>query len=323
MGNQLSQAFPPTAAFREQHVGDLTGKVYIVTGASAGVGKELARLLYSQNGTVHLAARSEERAQSAMQWIRESHPNSKGTLHFLHLDLNDLEGIKPSAEAFLKKETRLDVLFNNAGVMMPPQGSTTKQGYELQLGTNCVAPFLFTKLLTPLLIDTAKKEPTGSVRVIWVSSSAAHVFSPKGGLDMNNLDYKTDKSKEIKYAISKAGNVLHALEMRKRYADQGVLSVALNPGNLKSELARHFSAFQKFIISWITYPPVNGAYTELYAGLSPDVVALKANEWVIPWGRITSLRKDLADTAVAKEEGGSGRAKEFWEWSEEQVARYT
>lgn len=225
MGNQLSQAFPPAATFTEKSVDDLKGKVYIVTGANAGVGKELARLLYSLNGTVYVAARSAEKAQSAIQWISEQHPSAQGTLHHLHLDLDDLEGIKASAEDFLSKEKRLDVLFNNAGVMMPTPGTKTKQGYELQLGTNCVAPFLFTKLLTPLMIETAKTEVTGSVRVIWVSSSAAHLFSPTGGVDMQNLEYTTDKSKEHKYAVSKGGNVLHALEFQRRYKDSGLVSV--------------------------------------------------------------------------------------------------
>lgn len=75
-------------------------------------------------------------------------------------------GIKPSAEEFLSREKRLDVLSNNAGVMMSPQSSKTEQGYELQLGTNCLAPFLFTKLLTLMLVQTAKPNLPGSVRVI-------------------------------------------------------------------------------------------------------------------------------------------------------------
>jgi len=322
MGNQFSQAFPPAATFTEKSVDDLKGKVYIVTGANAGVGKELARLLYSLNGTVYVAARSAEKAQSAIQWIREQHPNAQGILHHLHLDLNDLEGIKSSAEEFLSKEKRLDVLFNNAGVMMPPPGTITKQGYELQLGTNCVAPFLFTKLLTPLMIETAKTEVTGSVRVIWVSSSAAHLFSPTGGVDMQNLDYQTEKSKEHKYAVSKSGNVLHALEFQRRYRDHGLVSVSLNPGNLTTDLQRHLPFLQAMVIGWMTYPAVNGAYTEFFAGLSPEVAALKQDEWVIPFGRTTKLRRDLADAVKTRDEGGSGRAQEFWEWSEKQVEKY-
>lgn len=224
MDNQFSQAFPPTPAFTEKSIDNLSGKVYIVTGASTGVGKELARLLYALNGTVYVAARVPAKAQTAIEWIKEQHPTSQGVLHHLYLDLSDLEGIQASADEFLLKEKRLDVLFNNAGVMFPPHGSTTKQGYELQLGTNCVGPFLFTKLLTPILVETAKKETTGSVRVIWVSSGAAH-FSPTGGVDLQNLDYKTDKTKYQKYAISKAGNILHALEFQRRYKDSGIVSV--------------------------------------------------------------------------------------------------
>jgi NAD(P)-dependent dehydrogenase (short-subunit alcohol dehydrogenase family) len=217
--------FPPAPGFTESSLPDLHGKVYIVTGASAGVGKELSRLLYSRNGVVYVAARSSEKASAAISWIKEAHPESKGTLHYLHLDLGDLDGIKASAEAFLKNETRLDVLFNNAGVMVPPKGTTTKQGYELQLGTNCVAPFLFTKALTPMLIETAKKEPKGSVRVIWVSSSAATLVAPTGGVDMDNLNYKKDVHQMTKYGISKGGNVLHAMEFQRRYEEHGIVSV--------------------------------------------------------------------------------------------------
>lgn len=144
---------------------------------------------------------------------------------YLHLDLDDLTTIKTSAEEFLSKEEKLNVLWNNAGVMFPPQGSKTKQSYELQLGTNCVAPFLFTKLLTPVLISTARLEPPGTVRVVWISSSAAEGFSPKYGVDIGNLEYKSDKSAAHKYGVSKAGNVLHAKEFARRFGGDGVISV--------------------------------------------------------------------------------------------------
>lgn len=227
MGNQISQMFPPTAAFTESSLpsGSLKDKVFIVTGASAGVGKELTRLLYSLNGTVYLAARSKERANAAISWIKETHPTSQGRLEILHLELADLDSIKPAAEDFLAREKRLDVLFNNAGVMIPPQGSQTKQGYELQLGTNCLGHYAFTKLLTPLLLQTAQTSEKGAVRVVWVSSSAAHLGAPSGGVDMQNLDYRSEKFAFHKYAVSKGGNVLHALEMQRLYGKDGVFSV--------------------------------------------------------------------------------------------------
>jgi retinol dehydrogenase 12 len=103
--------------------------------------------------------------------MKSNVPASKGELVYLHLDLEDLTTVKPSALEFLSKEERLDVLWNNAAVMNTPPGSKTKQGYELQLGTNNIAPFLLTKLLTPLLVKTAQTAAKGSVRVVWVSSS--------------------------------------------------------------------------------------------------------------------------------------------------------
>ncbi|KAF2821679.1 NAD(P)-binding protein [Ophiobolus disseminans] len=313
MGNQYSQIFPPSPKFTESSLSDLKGKVYIVTGSSAGVGKELARILYSRNATVYVAARSSDRANAAITYIKEAHPTSTGALHFLKLDLNDLDGIAPSAQEFLSKEKRLDVLFNNAGVMVPPQGSTTKQGYELQLGTNCVAPFLFTKLLTPLLVQTAKTSEKGSVRVVWVSSSAADMMAPKGGVDMSNLAYKTDKPSWTKYAVSKGGNVLHAIEFGRQYKADGVVSISLNPGNLRSDLQRHMPVWQSSLLWLMTYPPVKGAYTELFAGLAPEAAMLKEGEWVVPWGRIVPLRKDFAESKTARE---------FWEWSEKEVGRF-
>jgi retinol dehydrogenase-12 len=203
----------------------LKTQVFIVTGSSSGVGKELAQILYSHNAKVYVATRSQEKATGAIESIKTAFPNSTGELVFLHLDLDDLTTIKKSAEVFLSKEKKLDVLWNNAGVMTPPQGSTTKQGYELQLGTNNLAPFLFTKLLTPTLASTAKSSPPGNVRVVWVSSSAAEGLSPTGGVDLNNLDYKQDKGAWHKYGVSKAGNIFHSKEYAKRYEADGIISV--------------------------------------------------------------------------------------------------
>jgi NAD(P)-dependent dehydrogenase (short-subunit alcohol dehydrogenase family) len=189
------------------------------------VGKALAQILYSHDAKVYVAARSEEKTTKAINEIKSNCPQSKGELVFLHLDLGDLTTIKKSADEFLSKENRLDVLWNNAGVMAPPAGSKSAQGYELQIGTNNIAPFLFTKLLTPLLIKTAKTAPKGSVRVVWVSSIIAELLSPKNGIEMDNLDYKTDKQVLHKYGVSKAGNWYHATEFAKLYRADGITSV--------------------------------------------------------------------------------------------------
>lgn len=172
-----------------------------------------------------MTGRSKEKAMAAIEEMRSKFPNSNGDIIFLHLDLEDLRTIKKSADEFISKENTLDGLWNNAGVMIPPQGSKTIQGYELQLGTNNLAPFLFTKLLTHMLIQTAMTAAKDSVRVVWVSSSIAEAASPKGGVDMTNLDYKNDQSAWTKYGISKAGNYYHSTEFARRYKANGVISV--------------------------------------------------------------------------------------------------
>lgn len=200
-------------------------QIYIVTGSNTGVGREVAQILYSKHATVWIACRNEAKAKAAIDAIRQQHPSSKGRLKFLSLNLSDLSTIASSAETFLSQESRLDVLFNNAGVMMPPPGSKTEQGHDLELGVNCLGPFLFTKLLTPILKKSAESAPKGSVRVVWVSSSAADAMSPSGGVVLDNLDYKVDKNVYHKYGVSKAGNYFHATQFARLYKPDGVISI--------------------------------------------------------------------------------------------------
>jgi len=196
----------------------------MVTGGASGIGFELVNILYARNGKVYLAGRSEEKALAATEAIKSKHPESTGQIIFLHLDLNDLSTIRKSADKFLAQERRLDVLFNNAGVMVPPQGSKTAQGYELQLGTNNLAHFLFTGFLIPLMASTATMAPKNSVRVVWVSSSAA-LAAPNPAVDFDNMDYHKEEGIWAKYGRSKAGLVIYAAEMARRTGRQGIISV--------------------------------------------------------------------------------------------------
>lgn len=198
-----------------------------MTGASGGIGKELSSILYQRNGTVYLAARSASKVNEVIGLIRKEHPKSSGRLIFLPLVLDDLTTIKATANEFLARESRLDVLFNNAGVMVPPQGSVTKQGFELQLGVNNIAHQLLTHLLTPVMVTTASIAPRDSVRVIWVSSSAADA-APKPAVDFSNMDYHNEEGIWSKYSRSKAGSVIQASEFARR--NPSVLSlVRLRP----------------------------------------------------------------------------------------------
>jgi retinol dehydrogenase-12 len=109
-------AWIPTAELTEQNLPNQAGRVFIVTGGYAGLGYELSKILYQHDGTVYIAGRSQEKGNKAISSICEAVPRSKGKLEFMHIDLGDLASIKPGVEKFLSKESRLDVLTNNAGV---------------------------------------------------------------------------------------------------------------------------------------------------------------------------------------------------------------
>jgi len=221
---------------------------------------------------VYLLARSEEKTKKAIESIKAAVPKSSGTLTFIHLDLADLTSIRATADAFHSHESQLHLLFNNAGVAMPAGGSKTKQGYELQMGVNCLGSFALTKLLTPTLVATSKAvSQPGSVRVVWVSSNASEAVSPRDFVkSAENVDKMVNPLN--KYGFSKLGNYLHACEFAAQAREHGIVSMPVNPGALDSDLWRdQMAVVRKFLQVTLLHPPVYGAYTCLYAAFSPEV----------------------------------------------------
>jgi NAD(P)-dependent dehydrogenase (short-subunit alcohol dehydrogenase family) len=324
--NTFTQSFfIPKPPFTEDHLPDQTGKVHIVTGGYAGLGRELTSMLYQRNATVYIAGRNEDKATAAIEGIKTTQPESKGRLEFLPLDLSDLTTIKPAAHEFASREKRLDVLVNNAGVMMCPKGSGGKQGHELQLATNCLGPFLLTKCLVPILQETALKSAPGSVRVIWASSLVANLLSPDGGVKFGQDGAPQVSSfQPVNYGQSKAGNNFYAAEFSRRYAEDGILSVAFNPGNLATGLQRHLDPVNLLTAKLISYPARFGAYTELYAGWSPDIKIGDGGLFVVPWGRQGNdvLRGDLRHAIELSETDDDSVPRQFWRWSDKETAPY-
>lgn len=273
--SSLTQLFPPKPHFTEDSLPDLNGKVYIVTGSNTGTGKELCRLLYTKNAKVYMMARSEEKTSAAIAEIQKTVPGSGGSLHFIKLDLADLSNIKQTVQRFLALETELHVLFNNAGVLRgAKEVAVTPQGYELHTGVNVLGTFLLSQLLTPILTATAQSEPPSTVRVVWAASSAAEMFAEaKVGVRPETLNLAAQEARSgfERYWFSKVANWAHATEYAGRHRADGVVSVSLNPGNLRSDLYRDQGFFFRILERLMMYPPLNGAYTELFAGLSPEV----------------------------------------------------
>lgn len=238
-----------------------------MTGSTSGVGYELAKILYGAGARVYIAARSTDKITEAIKNIKADIPSSSGKLSALTFDLADLSSIKQSAHNFLNAEGTLDVLVHNAGVMTPPVGSKTKlvrdgcyflamplltrnQGHDLEMGTNCLGPFLFNHFLEGVMKNTAATAPANSVRIVWVASMVA-VATPQGGVLWSE---ETGQPKVLKNAMesymeTKAGNMFLASEYAKRSRKDGVISLSVNPGLLKTELQRHSAAgaVQNFI----------------------------------------------------------------------------
>jgi len=311
MGVAWSQFFPPTPNLTEQNLPSQKGKVFIVTGGASGIGFELATILFQAGGKVYIAGRSESKARQSIEQIKAPTRDTPGQLEYLPLELDDLTTIKASVQAFQAKERKLDVLWNNAGISLPPLGSISKQGHELQLATNCLGPFLFTQLLLPSLHAAMEEQSStpGSVRVVWTSSQIVDLSAPTGGPAMADIA-SPPPDKTQNYVASKTGNWFLAAELAR---------AAAIPGSL----LRHAS-WMKLLSAPLLHRPRMGAYTELWAGLAPELtLEAHGGAYVVPWGRLhPAPRGDLLDALKSEAEGGTGRAREFWEWCERQTADY-
>jgi len=211
----------------DHDIPDLAGKVIIVTGGSSGLGKESVHQLAKHNpARIFLTARTATRGNAAIAEVENATPSIKGRITFLEMDLASFSSVQRAAESFLAQANRLDILMNNAGGIGQPLG-LTEDGYENHFGTNYMGPALFTRLLLPILQQTAAL-PDSDVRVIDVSSEAFRQAPPEGVL-LEKV--KTDLS-EIgtlaRYGQSKLAGYYHTYNLAQEI--EGILFVALHPG---------------------------------------------------------------------------------------------
>ncbi|KAG1810396.1 uncharacterized protein HD556DRAFT_1281551 [Suillus plorans] len=301
----IREIFPPSTKFHASDVPDMSGKVVLVTGANTGIGKETARVLLTKNAKVYIACRDKAKGEAAIRELKES---TGKEACFLQLNLANLKSVKVSGEEFLQREPVLHVLFNNAGVMTPPKEMLTDDGYDLQFGTNVLGHFYFTKIVMPALLAGVAQSPAGTVRIVNTASNAHWA----GSLDYNTFrdsPARKQKSTMSLYGQSKMGNILFAAEVARRYGDQGIVSIALNPGGIRTELSRHYDIFSKLMSDILFHDVSFGALTQLYAGTTAEGANLNG-KYLIPWARIGNTHPEGQDPQ---------QASELWNWLEEQV----
>ncbi len=250
------------------------GKVSIVTGANVGLGYETALGLAKKDCTVVLACRNHDKAEEAKRKILKVVPEA--VLEIILIDLKNLDSVHGFAEEFRVKYSRLDLLIMNAGIMMPPY-STTKDGFESQMGVNYFAHFLLCNLLFPII------KKTDNARIVTLGSLAHR----KGKIDFDNLNSEKKYSKWGAYSMSKLACIMFAYELQRRIDLAGVnaISVAAHPGLSNTNLAHHLPGFMEKLFAPLTsligQSAKEGAKPTLMAALDPDV---KGGEYYGPTG---------------------------------------
>ncbi|KAH7872559.1 NAD-P-binding protein, partial [Lentinula edodes] len=306
-GSYIAQSFPPSSKFMVRDIPDLSGWIIIVTGGNTGIGYEIIKAVLLKNAKVYMATRSSEKAAVAIARLKVETGGKEAI--FLELDLASLSSIRNAANDFKQKESALHVLFNNGGVMNTPIQFLTTDGYDLQFGTNVIGHYvLFKELLTPLLAG-AQSSQDKKARIVNMSSSA-QMF-----IDTIHFDTIKDTPKRRKlgsaklYMQSKLANIVLSNEIGRRYSSEGLVSISLNPGNIRTDLQRHTPSAFMLLFGWLFSPASLGALTPLYAGVSSASGDLNG-KYLIPRARIGKMRPEASDLSVGEK---------LWKWLEDET----
>jgi len=301
------KTFDPT-----KDIPSLSGRVIFVTGGTAGLGKATV-LAFAKHHPKHIyfSGRNATSAEAVIDDVRAVAPDVKVT--FLECDLASLASVEKAAKKFSSDSQRLDILLCNAGVMALPPG-LTKDGYEIQFGTNHVGHALLVKLLLPTLLRTAGN-PDSDVRVVMLTSLGFRGH-PSGGIDFPSL--RTNRSgligPWIRYGQSKLANILFASELARRYPN--ITTASVHPGVINTGLVTGLS-FLKSALVYVTNPfsmstMEQGAYNSLWATTTKKE-NLISGEYYVPVGIPGTHDNESKSEKLAGE---------LWEWTEKELESY-
>ncbi|MGJ8529613.1 oxidoreductase [Maritalea sp.] len=289
---------------------DLTGKTAIVTGGNSGIGFESAKKFVSKNAHVTIFCRNEEKAKAAVADIaKEAGP--EGKVDYILMDLSDLASVRAAAEHYMARHEKLDILLNNAGLMMIPTRTLTKDGFETQFGVNHLGHFVFAQMLFPLVEKAAG-------RIIAVSS-IAHNWGLKR-IKFDDLNFDEDYSSTNSYGQSKLANMLFIQELQRRLkaANSKVNAYVVHPGYADTNLQRTGpGGIEKWMMvvfgRFFSHPPVHGAKSLVLASTDPEA---KPATFYGPVKR-GGLGGPVGISPVAPQGKDMQAAEKLWDISEE------
>jgi NAD(P)-dependent dehydrogenase (short-subunit alcohol dehydrogenase family) len=247
---------------------DLRGRTMLVTGGGAGIGLATACALASAGAKVYIADINEAAGREAVAAFRESHPQAQ--IEVLRLDLGSLAEVRAFAQDFTRREPKLDVLINNAGIMAPPLGYTV-DGFERQFGVNFLGHYLLTRLLEPLL------RAAGQARVVCISSIAHR----RTDIHYDDIHYRTRPYERWDaYSQSKTACALLAIAVDALWQDRGIRSNTMNPGGSATGLHQYLDEAERRRLGFLDgenkqpdrwRPPEECAATSVWLACSPDL----------------------------------------------------
>jgi len=273
MGAFLSAKFDPV-----KDIPDLTGKVAIVTGGNRGTGFGTVKHLARRGAKVYMAARNETKATEAIARLKsEGLEPGNGEILWLKLNLSDPRDAKKAAEEFLAMEKRLDILVNNAAILLIPDEKTSDGVHEMMV-VNHISPFVFTRELLPILKKTSE-EPDADVRIVNLTSTGHRYLSSSyrfQNLEQLTVDLSSTRFPELRrFLLSKLTNILWTSELQRRLDAEGVpiIALSLNPGAVDTfahRLPIYLYPF-KIIMHLFFSTWERGAYTSVHAAASPTI----------------------------------------------------
>ena len=294
------------ARFTPRDIPDFSDQVIIVTGGNAGLGLETIKQLRRHNPQrIYLAARSREKGEAAIKNLEKSEPNA-APVSFLELDLASFASIKSAAARIMSSESRLDILINNAGIMMVPEG-LTEDGYEIQFGTNVLGPALFSQLLLPLVQKTVDVNPQS--RIVFLASASEKV-APSDVYQFDELKTTIGHRRTTaRYTQSKLANIHYACALAERH--KGIKIIPVHPGMVATNLHHNSTGFflKPFLNSAILFatPVEKGALSQIWASVSPDA---KSGVFYGPVGVVANASAASKDHALQEK---------LFEWVQQQI----
>jgi len=269
----------------------MKGKVVLITGATSGIGKAAALALARQGATVVFTSRDEAKGKAVQKELSDA--TSNPNIEMLPCDLASLQSIRQFCDEFRRRHDRLDVLINNAGVWTYKR-QVSKEGIELTLAVNVLAPFL----MTDLLLDLLKK------------SAPSRIVSTSSGLHYGTINFEDMEAKKFNgaraYRQSKLGLLLFTRLLAKRLEGSGVTVNAMLPGMVKTDLGREAGGFSRAMFKMMGTTPEKGADTIVYLASSPELEKVTGECFVKRMVKKTS-----------KESCNMALAQRFWDVCEE------